>query len=36
VHEGLIRISRRAPDALVFEMPLGRFRSGDHILQHAR
>ncbi len=29
VHGGVIRISGRAPDALVFEMPLGRFRSGD-------
>jgi hypothetical protein len=29
VHAGVIRISGRAPDQLVFEMPLGRFRSGD-------
>jgi hypothetical protein len=29
VHAGVIRISGRAPDRLVFEMPLGRFRSGD-------
>jgi len=29
VHMGTIRISGRAPDRLVFEMPLGRFRSGD-------
>jgi hypothetical protein len=29
VHEGAIRISGRAPGALLFEMPLGRFRSGD-------
>jgi hypothetical protein len=29
VHGGLIRIAGRAPDRLVFEMPLGRFRSGD-------
>ncbi|MEN8184030.1 MAG: hypothetical protein ABFS46_16000, partial [Myxococcota bacterium] len=31
VHGGQIRISGRAPDELVFEMPLGRFRSGDRI-----
>jgi hypothetical protein len=29
VHGGVIRISGRAPDRLAFEMPLGRFRSGD-------
>jgi hypothetical protein len=29
VHAGLIRIAGRAPDDLVFELPLGRFRSGD-------
>jgi len=29
VHAGAIRISGRAPGALVFELPLGRFRSGD-------
>jgi hypothetical protein len=29
VHAGLIRIAGRAPDRLVFELPLGRFRSGD-------
>jgi hypothetical protein len=29
VHGGVIRIVGRAPGALVFEMPLGRFRSGD-------
>jgi hypothetical protein len=29
VHGGVIRISGRAPGALVFELPLGRFRSGD-------
>jgi hypothetical protein len=29
VHMGTIRISGRAPDRLVFEMPLGHFRSGD-------
>lgn len=29
VHTGLIRIRGRAPGALVFEMPLGRFASGD-------
>ena len=31
VHTGLIRIAGRAPDCLVFELPLGRFRSGDHV-----
>jgi hypothetical protein len=29
VHAGVIRISGRAPDGLVFELPLGRFASGD-------
>jgi hypothetical protein len=29
VHAGVIRITGRAPDALVFELPVGRFRSGD-------
>jgi hypothetical protein len=29
VHAGVIRISGRAPDRLVFDMPIGRFRSGD-------
>jgi hypothetical protein len=29
VHAGLIRIEGRAPERLVFELPLGRFRSGD-------
>ena len=29
VHAGVIRISGRAPDDLVFDLPLGRFRSGD-------
>jgi hypothetical protein len=28
----VIRISGRAPDALVFEVPLGRFRSGDRAI----
>jgi hypothetical protein len=32
VHAGVIRISGRAPDELVFELPLGRFRSGDRAL----
>ena len=31
VHAGLIRIAGRAPDRLVFELPLGRFRSGDRV-----
>jgi len=31
VHTGLIRIAGRAPDCLVFELPLGRFRSGDRV-----
>jgi hypothetical protein len=29
VHAGVIRITGRAPGALVFELPLGRFHSGD-------
>jgi hypothetical protein len=29
VHAGVIRIRGRAPDRLVFEMPLVRYRSGD-------
>jgi hypothetical protein len=29
VHGGLIRIRGRAPDDLVFELPIGRFLSGD-------
>jgi len=32
VHAGVIRIAGRAPDALVFELPLGRFGSGDRPL----
>ena len=32
VHTGVIRISGRAPGELVFELPLGRFRSGDRVL----
>ena len=32
VHAGVIRISGRAPGELVFELPLGRFRSGDRVL----
>jgi hypothetical protein len=35
VHEGVIRIAGRAPGALVFEMPLGRFRSGDRVVRSA-
>jgi hypothetical protein len=31
VHAGLIRIAGRAPDRLVFELPLGRFHSGDRV-----
>jgi HNH endonuclease len=33
VHAGLIRIAGRAPDCLVFELPLARFRSGDRVAQ---
>jgi hypothetical protein len=29
VHAGVIRVSGSAPSGLVFELPLGRFRSGD-------
>ena len=29
VHAGVLRISGRAPERLVFELPLGRFGSGD-------
>jgi hypothetical protein len=29
VHSGRIRIMGRAPDGLVFDLPVGRFRSGD-------
>jgi hypothetical protein len=32
VHAGVIRIRGRAPEQLVFEMPLGRFRSGDRVM----
>jgi hypothetical protein len=32
VHAGVIRVSGRAPDGLVFELPLGRFGSGDLVL----
>jgi hypothetical protein len=32
VHVGGIRITGRAPDGLVFELPLGRFSSGDRAL----
>ena len=32
VHAGVIRVSGCAPGALVFELPLGRFRSGDVVL----
>jgi hypothetical protein len=35
VHTGVIRISGRAPEELVFELPLGRFRSGDRALPSA-
>jgi hypothetical protein len=35
VHEGLIHISGHAPDRLVFEMPLGRFHSGDRVVDLA-
>jgi hypothetical protein len=29
VHGGILRISGRAPDGLLFELPLGSYRSGD-------
>ena len=32
VHAGVIRVSGRAPDGLVFELPLGRFAAGDVVL----
>ena len=32
VHTGVIRISGRAPNELLFDLPLGRFRSGDRAL----
>jgi 5-methylcytosine-specific restriction endonuclease McrA len=32
VHAGVIRITGRAPGSLVFELPLGRFASGDRAL----
>ncbi len=32
VHAGVIRVSGRAPGALVFELPLGRFASGDRAI----
>jgi hypothetical protein len=32
VHAGVIRVSGRAPDGLVFELPLGRFGAGDVLL----
>ena len=32
LHAGLLRICGRAPDALVFELPLARYRSGDVLL----
>jgi hypothetical protein len=35
VHAGVIRISGRAPGELVFELPLGRFCSGDRALMPA-
>jgi hypothetical protein len=36
VHGGLIRIRGRAPDDLVFELPVGRFRSGDRKIDPGR
>ncbi len=33
VHAGSIRISGRAPNKLLFELPFGRFRSGDRALR---
>ena len=35
VHGGVLRVSGRAPGALVLETPLGRFRSGDRALAPA-
>jgi hypothetical protein len=35
VHAGMLRIQGRAPGALVFELPLGRFTSGDRRLAQA-
>jgi hypothetical protein len=35
VHAGVIRISGRAPDGLVFELPIGRFGAGDRVLPPA-
>jgi hypothetical protein len=32
VHAGVIRVSGRAPDGLVFELPVGRFGAGDVVL----
>jgi hypothetical protein len=32
VHTGVIRVSGRAPDGLVFELPVGRFASGDRVI----
>ena len=32
VHGGIIRITGRAPDGLVFELPVGRFGAGDRVL----
>ena len=32
LHAGLMRVRGRAPDALVFELPLARYRSGDVLL----
>ena len=32
LHAGLMRVRGRAPDALVFELPLTRYRSGDVLL----
>ena len=32
VHAGVLRITGRAPEGLVFELPLGRFASGDRVL----
>jgi hypothetical protein len=34
VHAGVIRVSGRAPEGLVFELPLGRFGAGDLLLPH--